>query len=131
MKEKLKQSRAKIRWEQEYSSLYIKETYSNLRSISISIKIVFESAVLALPVEKEYSRTLTPNDRLFLHYDCLNPGCTGHGFDLTNILRASIERKQCIQGTLFCDGKEDWKYLRASGCSCMTKLFYKIDPEFI
>lgn len=131
MKNKLKENRFKIRWEEECSSSYIKDVYSNVRSISVTVRIVFESAVLARPVEKEYLRTLTPNDRLFLHYDCLNPGCTGHGFYLTNILRASIERKQCIQGTLFCDGKEDWKYLRASGCSCMTKLFYKIDPEFI
>lgn len=131
MKNKLKENRFKIRWEEECSSLYIKDIYSNVRSISVTVRIVFESAVLARPVEKEYFRTLTPDDRLFLYYDCLNPDCTGHGFNLTNILRTSIERKQCIQDTLFCEGKEDWKYLHASGCSCMTKLFYKIEPEFI
>ena len=131
MKNKLKENRFKIRWEEESSSLYIKDVYSNIHSISVNVRIVFESAVLATPVEKEYSRTLTPHDRLFLYYDCLNPDCTGHGFNLTNILRTSIERKQSIQDTLFCDGKEDWKYLHASGCSCMTKLFYKIEPEFI
>lgn len=33
-----------------------------------------------------------------------------------------------VNGIKYCNGKEDWKYLNASGCSCMTTLRNEIKP---
>lgn len=56
--------------------------------------------------------------------------CTGNGFYLTRALQKALASRSCIEGEMWCDGKEDWKYIKSSGCSCMTCLKYKIEPQF-
>ena len=73
---------------------------------------------------------MRPSDRLYLHYECTNRDCTGNGFYLTRALQKALESRSCIEGEMWCDGKEDWEYIKSSGCSCMTCLKYKIEPQF-
>ena len=46
------------------------------------------------------------------------------------ILRQSISSRKIIRGKIYCTGKEDWKYLNASGCTCQTTLYYELAPNF-
>ena len=40
---------------------------------------------------------------------------TSEGFDLTRDLKLALDSRSCIEGNMSCTGKEDWKYLKASG----------------
>lgn len=73
---------------------------------------------------------LNPDDKLFWYHKCLNPDCTGSGFYLTDEISEAIKSHNIVKGEKYCDGKEDWKYLDASGCSCETTLYYEIRPVF-
>ena len=73
---------------------------------------------------------LMPNEKLFWYHPCLNKDCTGCGFCLTDELQDAIKLHKIVKGVRYCKGKEDWKYLRASGCSCMTTLKFEIKPVF-
>ena len=73
---------------------------------------------------------LNPDDKLFWYHKCLNPDCTGSGFYLTDEISEAIKSHNVVKGEKYCDGKEDWKYLDASGCSCETTLYYEIRPVF-
>ena len=55
---------------------------------------------------------------------------TSEGFDLTRDLKLALDSRSCIEGNMSCTGKEDWKYLKASGCACRTSIKYTIEPEF-
>lgn len=129
--DKIKQSRLAYRCERIQSVRMIKDVNSDLVSITINVRIVFKSMALSLPNVQEHRRVLKPTDRLYLHYDCANKDCTSDGFDLTYLLIEAITKRQSIQGKLYCVGKEDWKYLNAAGCSCITNLEYKIEPVFV
>ena len=114
----------------EVTSSYIGDRYNDLKAVTVRVQITFSSAVLTSPHTEEYSRTLGPTDKLYLHYDCVNPDCTGYGFGLTEVLRDALNSRKCVEGRMACSGKEDWGYRDSSGCSCDTVLEYKIEPEF-
>lgn len=115
----------------EDTSSYIGDRYNDLKAVKVCVQITFRSAVLTSPYTEEYSRTLGPTDKLYLHYKCVNPDCTGYGFDLTDVLRDALNSRKCVEGRMACSGKEDWGYRDSSGCSCDTVLEYKIEPEFL
>lgn len=127
--DKLKQARSSHNWSQYADSPIIKEIYPKVKTISVKVKIVFNTAV-SKPIIKEYQIELKPQDRCYLHFDCANIDCTGYGFDLTHILCQAISTEENISGAMHCDGKEDWKYLDSSGCSCQTTLYYEVTPHF-
>lgn len=114
----------------EDTSSYIGDRYNDLKAVEVRVRITFRSAVLTSLHTEEYSRTLGPTDKLYLHYKCVNPDCTGYGFDLTDVLRDALNSRKCVEGSMTCSGKEDWKYIDSSGCSCDAVLEYKIEPEF-
>ena len=101
-----------------------------MKAVEVRVQITFRSAVTQSPSTKECCRTLGSSNKLFLHYECVNPNCTGYGFDLTEVLRDALNSRKCVEGSMTCSGKEDWKYIDSSGCSCDTVLEYKIEPEF-
>lgn len=125
----LKQARINHNWEMMTHSPVIREIAPEIKTVSVKVKLVFNTAVCN-PIIKEHNSELSPQDRLYLHYDCANNDCTGYGFDLTQILSQAIRTKQMLSGEMHCEGKEDWKYLNASGCSCQTTLYYEIEPKF-
>ena len=127
--EDLKKARNIHNWEMMTHSPIIRELAPEIKTVSVKVKIEFHTAVCN-PIIKEYYRELNSQDRLYLHYDCANNDCTGYGFDLTQILSQAIRTKQVLSGEIYCKGKEDWKYLNASGCSCQTTLYYEIEPHF-
>lgn len=127
--DKLKQARSSYNWDMYASSPILREIAPDVKTISVKVKIVFNTAVCK-PIIKEYQKELEPQDRYYVHFDCANNDCTGHGFDLTHILSQAIKSKETISGEMHCDGKEDWKYLDSSGCSCQTTLYYEVTPHF-
>ena len=129
MKE-FKTQRFNRHWQAEIGAPSISEVYKNVKVVKVSVEFTFKSAVLRDPSVKKYERDMRPSDRLYLWYECENKDCTSDGFELTDALRNSLSSRGCVEGEMHCTGKEDWKYLRASGCSCRTTLKYKIEPEF-
>ena len=115
---------------QKELSSRVSDEFSNVNMVNVSVKITFNSGVLSNPYVQEYNDTLTPEDKLFLHYDCINRDCTGDGFVLTILVREALITRKCVEGKMMCKGKEDWKYLGSCGCSCMTTLVYKIEPIY-
>lgn len=108
-----------------HSAREINEVDSNVLRIEIHYEIDFRTAVC--PTKPLVGDTvLNKHDKLFWYHSCLNPDCTGNGFYLTDEIYEAIESHKTLKGQKFCDGKEDWKYLDASGCSCMTTLTYGI-----
>lgn len=114
----------------ETTARTINDVYKDVKVVHVSLEIIFKSAVLRDLKVKKYQRTIEPSDRLYLHYDCENKDCTSDGFDLTSELRNALASRRCVEGVMHCTGKEDWKYVGASGFSCMTTLKYRIEPEF-
>ena len=114
----------------ENTASYIGDRYKDLKAVEVRVQITFRSAVTQSPSTKECCRSLGSSNILFLHYECVNPNCTGYGFDLTEVLRDALNSRKCVEGSMTCSGKEDWKYIDSSGCSCDTVLEYKIEPEF-
>lgn len=126
--EKLKQERSRYQWNDYATSRTIRDMYPECSRVVLTGKITFLSGIGKY--EKEIHRIFNPDDRLYCHYDCINQDCTGTGFSLTSHLSESISTRKTVSGELHCDGKEDWKYLKASGCSCMTNFTFKFVPEF-
>lgn len=129
-KEKFKKQRTLRLWNAETTSLLICDVYKDVKEVKLAAEITFNSGVLRQPSVKEWRRTLTPNDRLHLHHECINKDCTSYGFDLTNALRDALSSRICVEGEMSCTGKEDWKYAKNVGCTCMTTLKYRIEPKF-
>jgi hypothetical protein len=115
----------------ENAASYIGDQYKDIKVVKVTVRITFRSGVLSYPSIQEYSRTLGPGNKLFLHYECVNPNCTGFGFDLSYVIRDALHSRKCVEGRMACSGKEDWKYQNSLGCSCDTVLEYKIEPEFL
>lgn len=125
--EKLKQVRSQYLWDDYVTSRSIREQYPKCRRVVLTGKMIFLSGLGRF--EKEIHRVFNPEDRLYCHYACNNKDCTGNGFSLTTYLAESIRTAKVVEGELHCDGKEDWKYLNVSGCSCMTAFKFKFTPE--
>ena len=128
--EELKKQRFIRQLQSESSSRFICDLYKDVKTVKISVQMTFNSAVLRKPCIKELKRNLSPSDRLYLHYECINKDCTSEGFDLPRDLKLALDSRSCIEGNMSCTGKEDWKYFKASGCSCRTSIKYTIEPEF-
>lgn len=127
---RLKTQRSIRQWQSQMSSQSIGDLYNGVKTVKVSVQITFNSGALQNPCIKEWTCCMVPADRLYLHHECINKDCTGDGFDLTSALRNALESRTCVEGEMRCTGKEDWKYLKSSGCSCSTDLKYKIEPEF-
>ena len=128
-KERIKQAQSQRQWDDYVTSPTIKELSPDCHNVVLTGKMTFLSGVCG-KLEKEIHQVFTPNDRLYCFYECINGDCTGTGFTLTSQLGNCIRLNKTIEGELRCDGKEDWKYLNASGCSCMTTFSFKFTPEF-
>lgn len=125
--EKLKQARSQYQWDDYVTSRSIREQFPECRRVILTGKMTYLSGLGKF--EQEIHRVFNPEDRLYCHYECNNKDCTGNGFSLTSYLAESIRSGKVVEGELHCDGKEDWKYLNASGCSCMTTFMFKLTPE--
>ena len=125
--EKIKQTRWMSEYEQRLYAKSIAEINPKCKGIKIIGKLSFQTAVC--PIEPQIiDQTLDSTSKAYFCCDCLNPNCTGSGFSLTNEIRQSIQKLCEISGTKKCNGKEDWKYIDAVGCSCMSQLDYNIIP---
>ncbi len=114
----------------EVSSPRIGDRYMGVKQINVTLEFTFRSAVLQIPYTIKINRILKSSDKLFLNCECVNPHCTSLGFDITRYLNEALQSRKFVTGLAHCSGKEDWKYIKTSGCSCLTTLNYIIDPEF-
>lgn len=111
------------------SARKISEIYSDVLEVKIHYEMRFLTGVCPKSTLID-DIILNPSDKLFWYHKCLNRDCTGSGFYLTDEISEAIESHKVVTGKKSCNGKEDWKYLDASGCSCMTTLHYEIRPVF-
>lgn len=111
------------------SARKISERYSDVLEVKIHYEMRFLTGVCPKSTLID-DIILNPNDKLFWYHKCLNRDCTGSGFYLTDEISEAIESHKVVTGKKSCNGKEDWKYQDASGCSCMTTLHYEIKPVF-
>lgn len=128
-KDKLIEARNRIYDIYRRSAREIKEIDPNVLSVEIHYEMRFLTGVCPIKPLMEDVK-LNPNDKLFWYHKCLNQDCTGSGFFLTDEISEAVRTHKVVEGKKYCDGKEDWKYLDASGCSCETTLYYKITPIF-
>ena len=111
------------------SAREIMEIDANVLRVEIHYKLNFNTGV-SQTKPLVGNTVLNPSDKLFWYHKCLNRDCTGSGFYLTEEISEAIESHKVVTGKKSCNGKEDWKYQDASGCSCMTTLHYEIKPVF-
>lgn len=130
MSEKKLKEQREIRKGIRYSmAKTLREVFPNVDKLFVDVELSFSSSV-GIDVKKGFHKILEGTDSFYLHFDCLNVDCTGDGFDLENIARMAIQSHSVQSGILKCNGKEDWKYLRSSGCSCQSCLKYVVRPQF-
>lgn len=125
----LREQRDRLRSEKIYHSRILEDIFPNVESVEICASVLFESGV-GDGVEKEYRIVLGSNDKLYAYVPCPNKDCTGYGFDLTDIVRESIHKRENDFGEIECDGKEDWKYFGSSGHTCQSTLNYTVFPQY-
>ena len=131
MNEKKMKEQREIRKGIRYSmAKTLREVFPNVDKLFVDVKLSFSSSV-GIDTKKEFHRILEGTDLFYLHFDCLNVDCTGDGFDLEDIAKMAIQSHSAQSGILKCNGKEDWKYLRSSGCSCQSCLKYVVRPQFL
>ena len=111
------------------SARKISEIYSDVLEVKIHYEMRFLTGVCPKSTLID-DIILNPSDKLFWYHKCLNRDCTGNGFYLTDEISEAIEFHKVVKGEKSCNGKEDWKYLDDSGCSCETTLLYEIRPVF-
>lgn len=127
--EKLEHERFTRNWEKQRSAPLLKDAFPNIDYIEVTGSIHFTTAVK--PIEPKTINTIIhPNEKCYFHIYCINKHCTSDGFDLTSSIEKAIHQKNTVKVAKTCDGKEDWKYLNASGCSCATTLECTIIPHF-
>lgn len=107
----------------------INKQFSDVENVHILAIASFSSPFTGL-IEKRYELTLSPSNLLYAHFPCVNRDCTGAGYDITDKIRECLKEHKSIEGNIQCDGKEDWKYIGHSGCSCQSELNYQIIPSF-
>ena len=132
MNRKAIEERKRNRWQLAYDRREIARTIRELCSecigVELHIKLSFTSAFGKN--EQDFDLILKPDDKAHWYHACLNQDCTGFGFSLDDEIYSAIQSKQIKEGTIRCDGKEDWKYIDNSGCSCMSGCLYRIVPLF-
>lgn len=124
--------RKQDRWQYEYDHREVANTVGEINSQCKRIRVIGKQSFLTPVCNTEpmvIDIILNANDKAYFHRDCINRDCTGNGFSLTDKIYEAAKSMKEICGTLHCNGKEDWKYIDASGCSCMSKLEYCIIPE--
>lgn len=114
--------------ELERGARTIGELFPHVDHVQVEVSIIFETAVCKT-TSHLFKRTLKPQDKVHLYYECINPDCTGSGFSLTSALYECLQYNKLMEGSIRCNGKEDEKYMNATGCSCMTTCRYKLKPE--
>lgn len=124
----LKRSRWILEYEMQQISPVLMELAPECKGVNILVNLSFVSAFGT--TSKEIDTTISPEDKVYFQTDCLNNDCTGHGFTLTDLIREAMKSHEVIEGELQCDGKEDWKYLNNTGCSCMGNCKYRIEPLY-
>lgn len=128
-KDKLIAARNKIYNIFRSSAKEIKKIDANVVKIEIRYELNFLTGVCPTkPLTG--NMVLNQNDKSFWFHSCPNPDCTGNGFYLTDEINEAIRTHKPMKGKKHCEGKEDWKYLDVSGCTCMTTLTYEIIPYF-
>ena len=127
--EQLQQERSIRNWNKKRDAPMLSDFAPDIDHIEIIGTFHFITSVCST---KPYSINLIirPDEKCFLHINCVNKDCTSDGFDLTSSLEDAIRHRRCVTVDKRCDGKEDWKYLQASGCSCATTLECTIIPHF-
>lgn len=109
----------------------LRSEFPEVEYVTLSVIITFVSGT-EVSVEREYNIRLDRDSLLYVHFPCANRDCTSLGFDITEIVRDSIRRKaEITEEDIRCDGKEDWKYYNAVGCSCDTTLYCVVIPHFL
>ncbi len=126
--DELKRSRWIFEHEMQQISPVLKELAPECKGVNIHVFLLFVSAFGT--TRKEIDTSIAPEDKVYFHVDCLNNDCTGHGFSISNQIREALRSLEIIEGEVRCDGKEDWKYLNNTGCSCMGSCKYRIEPLF-
>ena len=126
--DELKRSRWIFEHEMRQISPVLKEIDPKCKRVSIHVVLSFVSTFGVM--KKEIDTSIAPEDKVYFHVDCLNNDCTGHGFSISNQIREALRVHGIIEGEIRCDGKEDWKYLNNTGCSCMGSCKYRIEPLF-
>lgn len=127
--EKLKQERFIRNLDKKRTAPLLKVAFPDIDHIEVVGYIHFTTSVGSTTSEL-INKSISPEENCYLNIDCINNDCTSDGFDLTSSMEESIRRKNCVKVLKRCDGKEDWKYLNASGCSCATTLECTIIPHF-
>lgn len=132
MNRKTIEQRKHNRWQTSYDrremSRTIRELSEESKGVVLHIKLSFTSAFGK--EEQDFNVILKPHDKAHWYHECLNRDCTGFGFSLDNEIYSAILSKQIKEGTIRCDGKEDWNYIGNSGYSCMSECQYRIVPLF-
>lgn len=108
----------------------LRDVFPEVDKLFVDVELSFSSSV-GIETKKEFHKILEGKDLFYLHFDCLNVDCTGDGFDLESIAQIAIQSHSIQSGILKCTGKEDWKYLKSSGCSCQSYLKYVVRPQFL
>lgn len=126
--EERKRNRWQIAYDRREIARPIEELSPECKGVELHIKLSFTSAFGKN--EQEFNVILNPGDKTHWYHECLNRDCTGFGFSLDNEIYSAILSKQIKEGTIRCDGKEDWKYIDNAGCSCMSECQYRIVPFF-
>lgn len=127
--EQLQKERSIRNWNKKCAAPLLKVIFPAIDHIEVFETIHFTTAVGSTTSES-INKIICPDEKCYLHIDCVNKDCTSDGFDLTSSLEEAIRHRRCVKVVKRCDGKEDWKYLNASGCSCATTLECTIIPHF-
>lgn len=126
--DELKRSRWIYEHEMRQISPVLMELAPECKGVNIHVDLSFVFAFGT--TKKEIDATISPESKVYFHANCLNNDCTGHGFSLTDQIREALRNHEITEGEIRCDGKEDWKYLNNTGCSCMGTCKYRIKPLY-
>lgn len=106
------------------------EQYPDVEKIEVIAQLTFESDIEGM-IDKGYKRTIFPTDYLYVYFPCLNPTCTGYGFDITDCIHDAIRNRKDIDVEhIKCDGVTDWKYLGRSGFLCDSEIAFSVHLQF-
>ena len=127
---KLREQRGRLRSEKIYHSRRLSDVFPDVERVEVRASILFEPGAADV-VEKEYCIVLVANDKLYVYVPCPNKDCTGFGFELTDVIRESIRKRENSFGEVTCDEKEDWKYFNSSGHTCQSTLSYAVFLQYL
>lgn len=127
--DRLKQERVSRNWAKQCAAPLLMKVAPDIDYIEVVGTFHFTHALCSI-APQPVNQTLRPEGKCYLNISCINKDCTSDGFDLTSSLEKAIRDKSSVNVVERCDGKEDWRYLDATGCSCQTTLECSITPHF-